>query len=286
MSGDSVAQLEDASDEDEGVVRVLALVAGYYGHTYFDKQPFHNSILTGSDWVAERIEGNPTRMFRSYRMKRFCTALGSADRQTPWYRVSVEEKPAIYLYSIAKSASSCDLQECFQHSGETIHRCAFKLWLRVFTVFLMLSVTGQARISSNQSPHHSSYKTIQNKLVSSINAASPLMARTFLPTYRARVQSHFVIGPESFVRTCSLRVRSTCSSSTCCQVDSTVLADARRKGFKTPPGLGFAGYGLATKVMTPYLGVRYHLKESQIISNCIIYDKRKLAMSSKGFLTC
>lgn len=69
MSGDSVAQLEDASDEDEGVVRVLALVAGYYGHTYFDKQPFHNSILTGSDWVAERIEGNPTRMFRSYRMK-------------------------------------------------------------------------------------------------------------------------------------------------------------------------------------------------------------------------
>ncbi|ETI29734.1 hypothetical protein F443_23150, partial [Phytophthora nicotianae P1569] len=50
MSEDSVAQLEDASDEDEYVVRVLALVAGYYGHTYFDKQPLHNSILTGSDW--------------------------------------------------------------------------------------------------------------------------------------------------------------------------------------------------------------------------------------------
>ncbi|ETL33495.1 hypothetical protein L916_14049, partial [Phytophthora nicotianae] len=50
MSEDSVAQLEDASDEDEDVVRALALVAGYYGHTCFDKQPFHNSILTGSDW--------------------------------------------------------------------------------------------------------------------------------------------------------------------------------------------------------------------------------------------
>lgn len=46
--------------------------------------------------------------------------------------------------------------------------------------------------------------------------------------------------------------------------DSTMLADARRKGFKTPPGLfdlGDAGYGLTTEVMTPYRGVRYHLKE-------------------------
>ncbi|ETP46597.1 hypothetical protein F442_07174 [Phytophthora nicotianae P10297] len=87
MSEDSVAQLEDASDEDEYVVRVLALVAGYYGHTYFDKQPLHNSILTGSDWVAELIEGNPTRMFRSYRMtkpvfRRFCATHDNADRQT------------------------------------------------------------------------------------------------------------------------------------------------------------------------------------------------------------
>ncbi|ETP13969.1 hypothetical protein F441_11041 [Phytophthora nicotianae CJ01A1] len=118
MSEDSVAQLEDASDEDEDVVRALALVAGYYGHTCFDKQPFHNSILTGSDWVAEIIEGNPTRMFRSYSMtkpvfRRFCAALDNADRQTPWSRVSVEEKAAIFLYRIAKNASNSDLQERF-----------------------------------------------------------------------------------------------------------------------------------------------------------------------------
>ncbi|KAF4137923.1 DDE superfamily endonuclease [Phytophthora infestans] len=46
--------------------------------------------------------------------------------------------------------------------------------------------------------------------------------------------------------------------------DSTMLVDARRKGIKTPPGLfdlGDAEYGLTTEVMTPYRGVRYHLKE-------------------------
>ena len=48
--------------------------------------------------------------------------------------------------------------------------------------------------------------------------------------------------------------------------DSMVLADARLKGFQTPKGtydLGDAGYALSTKVLTPYRGVRYHLREWQ-----------------------
>ncbi|KAF4139184.1 putative DDE Tnp4 domain-containing protein [Phytophthora infestans] len=238
MSGDSVAQLEDASDEDEGVVRVLALVAGYYGHTYFDKQPFHNSILTGSDWVAERIEGNPTRMFRSYRM--------NADRQTPWYRVSVEEKPAIFLYSIAKSASSCDLQECFQHSGETIHRSSTYLVQPVTPPQLLQNDPkkagqfDQCRLAFDGT-HIPAYVPSES--------TKPFRDRTGKICQNVLAACTFDM---QFVYVLSGSV-----------ADSTVLADARRKGFKTPPGLGFAGYGLATKVMTPYLGVRYHLKELQ-----------------------
>ncbi|GMF43178.1 unnamed protein product [Phytophthora fragariaefolia] len=54
-------------DEDD-IVKVLALVAGYCGVTYFDKEPLHSSILTGSNWMTELIEGNPKGMFNSYRM--------------------------------------------------------------------------------------------------------------------------------------------------------------------------------------------------------------------------
>lgn len=46
--------------------------------------------------------------------------------------------------------------------------------------------------------------------------------------------------------------------------DCTVLRDAFQKGFKIPQGkfyLGDAGYGLSDQVLTPYRGVRYHLKE-------------------------
>ena len=44
------------------------------------------------------------------------------------------------------------------------------------------------------------------------------------------------------------------------------VVHARQKSISTPPGkydLGDAGYALSTKVLTPYRGVRYHLREWQ-----------------------
>jgi len=49
-----------------------------------------------------------------------------------------------------------------------------------------------------------------------------------------------------------------------CAHDSKVFDDAVEKGFRLIPGffyLGDAGYGLSPFCMTPYRGVRYHLKE-------------------------
>jgi hypothetical protein len=37
--------------------------------------------------------------------------------------MSVNEKVAIFLYTIALGASNRDVQERFQHSGETVSRC-------------------------------------------------------------------------------------------------------------------------------------------------------------------
>lgn len=46
--------------------------------------------------------------------------------------------------------------------------------------------------------------------------------------------------------------------------DSRVLQDAKSKGFQIPDGkyyLGDAGYALKKDCLTPYRGVRYHLRE-------------------------
>lgn len=46
--------------------------------------------------------------------------------------------------------------------------------------------------------------------------------------------------------------------------DGAVFESARSKSFLIPPGkyyLGDAGYGLSKFCLTPFRGVRYHLKE-------------------------
>ncbi len=49
--------------------------------------------------------------------------------------------------------------------------------------------------------------------------------------------------------------------------DVKVFQDALKKGFNIPPGkyyLGDAGYGLTSMILTPYRGVRYHLREQEL----------------------
>jgi len=56
--------------------------------------------------------------------------------------------------------------------------------------------------------------------------------------------------------------------------DSRVLQDARIKGFHIPKGkyyLGDAGYGLNSYCLTPYRGVRYHLREHYHSRNKYVY---------------
>lgn len=49
--------------------------------------------------------------------------------------------------------------------------------------------------------------------------------------------------------------------------DVKALNNSFERGFNIPTGkyyLGDAGYGLSLKVLTPYRGVRYHLKEQAL----------------------
>ena len=49
--------------------------------------------------------------------------------------------------------------------------------------------------------------------------------------------------------------------------DSRVFDDSKNRGLPLLPGkyyLGDAGYGLSEHVLTPYRGVRYHLKEFEV----------------------
>lgn len=116
-----------ASDDDEIVASVLGLSAASYADAYFFKEPCRTSSLTGAAWVKELEEGNPTRIFKNFRMSKaafagFCTEIELVSPTTPWSRLETRERAAIFLYCVSRHASNRELQERFQRSGETIHR--------------------------------------------------------------------------------------------------------------------------------------------------------------------
>jgi len=85
------------------IVQCAALAISLYASQWYWKQPYHNSALTGADWVEELIYGHPERI-RSclgMRVHVFMALLaelhlcGLKDSR----HVTVKEKVAIFLYT-------------------------------------------------------------------------------------------------------------------------------------------------------------------------------------------
>lgn len=104
---------------------VASAIIAYAG-PYYDKIPYHTSILTGEGWVLELLDGHPKRMhtelgvhvpvFRQLILELQEVGLG------PSKHISLEEKVAIFLYASVTGLSVRHLAERFQHSNETISK--------------------------------------------------------------------------------------------------------------------------------------------------------------------
>ena len=97
----------------------------YHMENYMVKEPCRTSALTGSMWMQELEEGNPVRIYESFRMHRdvffkLCTLLESYSLKIS-RSVSVREQVAIFLFIVGQNVSNRNTQERFQHSGETIN---------------------------------------------------------------------------------------------------------------------------------------------------------------------
>ncbi|KAF7129896.1 hypothetical protein RHSIM_Rhsim10G0146800 [Rhododendron simsii] len=95
--------------------------------TYMCKEPCHTSALTGQAWVTELQEGNPKRMYQSFRMSKmnFFSLVYQLEHNYGLQvseRISVAEQVAIFLWIMGQRANNRNAQERFQRSGETISR--------------------------------------------------------------------------------------------------------------------------------------------------------------------
>ena len=98
-----------------------------YHETYIYKEPCMNSYNTGMRWLMEIINGHWIRCVNMFRMdsdtlKSLALELETMYGLKPSRRMSVIEKLGMFVYTLALGASNREVQERFQHSGETVSR--------------------------------------------------------------------------------------------------------------------------------------------------------------------
>ena len=91
-------------------------------------KPMRTSALSGRDYINELLTcGNDARVQEVLRMKRrvfhfLCAELTKHGGLLSSRYISVEEQVAMFLSPVSQRASNRNVQERFQHSGETVSR--------------------------------------------------------------------------------------------------------------------------------------------------------------------
>ena len=281
----SSSEEDDDASLDSQNRQIAGLVADWYAKTYCIKTPCRTSILRGSAWVQELMRGNPTRIYESLRMSVFVFTklqreLSSSLLLKPSRHMDVEEKLAIFLFTLSQSAKNRDAQERFQRSGETISRKVLNSAKHLNTDIQYYRVVNQVteaivslaskyiRLPGPETPQEiQSNSKFYPFFKDCRMALDGTHIPAFVPAHLAkpyRNRKGFL--SQNVLAACSFDMRFTyvLAGWEGSAADSTVLSDAYTKGLTVPEGkydLADAGYGLSRRILTPYRGVRYHLKE-------------------------
>uniref|UniRef100_A0A0E0LNT3 Uncharacterized protein n=1 Tax=Oryza punctata TaxID=4537 RepID=A0A0E0LNT3_ORYPU len=149
--------LEEEEEDDE---LFFVLVPAIFVVLQAEKRPLHTSSLSGAVKVREILEGHEHWSRVEFRMEPeiFRATANYLRRECllcDTRGVNVEEQLGIFMYMISHNASNEDLQNGFQHSGETISRKVNEVFDVVHTLtnrFVKLpnSTETPMKIASNQ----------------------------------------------------------------------------------------------------------------------------------------
>ncbi|XP_026395767.1 putative nuclease HARBI1 [Papaver somniferum] len=263
-----------SSEDDEDAIVVVAaattsLIGCYYQY-FVEKTVCHDSILSGSAHVDEILDGHDARCQNSFRMEKhvfllLCELLQKKQLLRHSKGVRVEEKVAIFMLAIGHNERNIILQERFQHSGETISR-HFNAVLDVIVQLAddFLQPAGPSTPDEiRENPRF--YPYFKNCIGAIDGTHMPAMvSEDEQPIYRKR--KGFI--SQNVLVACSfdLQFQYVLAGWEGSAHDGRILDSSLTRSDKliVPEGkyyLGDAGFSLTPSFITPYRGVRYHLKE-------------------------
>ena len=229
------------------------------------------SAVSGAEYIHDVMYcGNLRRIQEILRMKLevfqfLCIELESSTSLSASKFITIEEKVAIFLWTVARSASNRDTQERFQHSGETISRCFHEVLQAINSLVpkyikLYSSVEIPTAITNNPQ-----YYNFFNDCIGALDGThiAVKIPESQQAAYRNRKGqlSQNVLACCDFDRLIFTYVLSGWEGSA---HDGAVLEAAFEAEFTIPNGkyyLGDAGFPLTPWCIVPYRGVRYHLRE-------------------------
>jgi len=126
-SEEEASNLGIHTDEYIGMMYACVATVQYQYMKSMLKTEKRTSSLTGHRWVYEILNGSDTRFFEQVRMSKTIFRR-LVDELTQKYglqhtkNVTVEESVVMFLYILGQGATYRNVEERFQHSGETVHR--------------------------------------------------------------------------------------------------------------------------------------------------------------------
>jgi hypothetical protein len=143
-------------DMNKLIICMTGAINMYYIN-YMHKESCMVSYNTRMRWLNEVLRGHWKRCVNMFRMDSttllsLCNDLETHHDLKPSRIMSVIEKVAMFLFTIAVGASNREVQERFQHSDETVSRC-FKEVLKslcLFTVEVIKPVDPQFTSTSRE----------------------------------------------------------------------------------------------------------------------------------------
>ena len=228
----------------------------------------HDSNLTGRLYYEELMATeNAARFHNSTRMKRGTFTLleelltkdgGLSDG----VKVCKGEKIMIFIHALMGHTNRVS-QERWQHGGATIHDCIVDVIDAMMNTRDNFLVTPDISIPAKISSNPKFFPFFEDCIGALDGSHIPaVVSPSQHQVFRDRKQriSQNVLGVCNFDLIFTYVLCGWEGSAH----DGRVLGDAVNKGLHILPGkyyLGDAGYGLNSFVLTPYRGVRYHLKE-------------------------
>jgi DDE superfamily endonuclease len=236
-----------------------------------EPRPKRTSSLGGAEYIRELLStAHPDRIQDVLRMQlkpfqKLCDIMREIELLQDTRHIAVEEQLAMFLHVVGKGSGFRDCEERFQHSGETVYR-HFHSVLDALTALVPQYIQSPPNdeIPEKITSDPKFYPYFENCLgaVDGTHIAVKVLAEE-AAAYRNR---------KGFL---SQNVMACCDLDTLkftyvlagwegSAHDGLVFDKSFNLGFSIPEGkyyLGDAGYPLTTYCLTPYRGVRYHLKE-------------------------